>query len=127
MLSAYRRPRSSLPTTSTTKCDSSLPSPSNNESNRKLQLEAIRQEKQQVQAQLDRLTGAEDDESSSCLSCLIVGVTTCVGLSAYFAHIAYEEPAIGRETVQQAARRRPYFLAISAGWLCLGAYRLYLG
>ena len=71
-----------------------------------------------------------DDSASSeeeCKVCLWTGIITCTGLSAYFAHAAFDPP-LPHETLEQVLRqRRPLYLAISAGWLCLGAYRWHLG
>jgi hypothetical protein len=77
----------------------------------------------------------------SCASCLWTGVITCIGLSAYFAHAAYDEsPPVNITTSQpvvnkikwwqrqhQSRYTRPVFLLISTGWLGIGAYRWYLG
>jgi hypothetical protein len=70
--------------------------------------------------------GQEQDEER-CKGCLWTGLITCVGLSGYFAHAAFDPP-LPHETMQQVLRqRRPLYLAISAGWLVLGAYRWHLG
>jgi hypothetical protein len=105
--------------------------------------ELLQREKARVQAELDRLEG--------CPSCLVVGVATCVGLAGYLTHLAYELPlpepphhgaaataaagsagaaaaaAARKEAIRQALQRRPYFLSMAVGWICVGAYRLYLG
>ena len=41
--------------------------------------------------QSTKSTNQEGEES--CRSCLYTGVATCVGLSAYFAHLAFEDEA----------------------------------
>jgi hypothetical protein len=105
------------------------------ESERLLLLQQIRQQKQFVQSELDRL-GHENNDT--CPSCLYVGVVTCVGLAGYFANIAFEETSNTSTTatttnIANAASRRPsklhkpIFLLISLGWLCAGAYRWKLG
>jgi hypothetical protein len=90
----------------------------------------LEQQKATVQAELDRL-----EREGPCSSCLYTGVATCAGLAAYFTHIAYDTSDIA-ETLTRRQRhaqiklmvsRRPYFLAISAGWVVAGAYRGYLG
>ena len=90
----------------------------------------LEEQKAAVQAELDRL-----EREGPCSSCLYTGVATCAGLAAYFTHIAYDTSDIA-ETLTRRQRhsqlklmvqRRPYFLAISAGWVVAGAYRGYLG
>ena len=79
---------------------------------------ALAAKKALVQAELDKL----EKDGSSCPTCLYTGVATCLGLAAYFTHAAYE-PA----PPKASSHHRPVFLAVAAGWLCLGAYRWHLG
>lgn len=69
--------------------------------------------------------GAQHGEES-CLSCLVVGVVTCGTLAGYFATLAYEKETLP-ELKAASIRRKPVFLAISAGWVLLGMYRVHLG
>jgi hypothetical protein len=88
------------------------------------------EQKALVQAELDRL-----EREGPCSSCLYTGVATCAGLAAYFTHIAYDTSDIVTTLTRRQrhgqlklmVQRRPYFLAISAGWLVAGAYRWHLG
>jgi hypothetical protein len=88
------------------------------------------EQKALVQAELDRL-----ELEGPCSSCLYTGVATCAGLAAYFTHIAYDTSDIAATLTRRQrhaqlklmVQRRPYFLAISAGWLVAGAYRWHLG
>jgi hypothetical protein len=88
------------------------------------------EQKALVQAELDRL-----EREGPCSSCLYTGVATCAGLAAYFTHIAYDTSDIAatltrgqrHAQLKLMVQRRPYFLAISAGWLVAGAYRWHLG
>jgi hypothetical protein len=83
-----------------------------------------------VQAELDRL-----EREGPCSSCLYTGVATCAGLAAYFTHIAYDTSDIAETLTRRQKQaqlklmvsRRPYFLAISVGWVVAGAYRWHLG
>jgi hypothetical protein len=97
---------------------------------------------------VDRINDNDSGSHESCSSCLWTGVLTCIGLSAYFAHAAYEIPTAividKRQSTtivnklfpwlmkQQHHRppslyHKPVFLMISAGWLCVGAYRWHIG
>jgi len=93
------------------------------ESNRNLDGQ-IRQdivnEKARVQAEIDRLDG------ESCLSCLVTGVATCVGLAGYFGYLAMEDMHM-KPITPQVRQRIAFFGVMSVGWLGVGAYRLYLG
>jgi hypothetical protein len=88
------------------------------------------EQKALVQAELDRL-----ELEGPCSSCLYTGIATCAGLAAYFTHIAYDTSDLAATLTRRqrhaqlklAVQRRPYFLAISAGWVCVGAYRWHLG
>ena len=84
----------------------------------------IAREKARVQAELDRL-----DHQHSCLSCLVTGVGTCVGLAGYFGYLGMEEMHAQQPvmTTTQARQRMAFFGIMSVGWMGLGAYRLYLG
>jgi hypothetical protein len=90
----------------------------------------LEEQKAAVQAELDRL-----EREGPCSSCLYTGVATCAGLAAYFTHIAYDTSDIAATLTRRQRHaqlklmvsRRPYFLAISAGWLVAGAYRWHLG
>lgn len=70
-------------------------------------------------------------ENDTCPTCLYVGVTTCMGLAAYFAHMAMELP--NNKSMKNLAPpkpwrfHKPFLITMSVGWLGLGAYRLYLG
>jgi len=88
-------------------------------------------ERAKIQADLERLrrTAAEKN-NESCPSCLYVGVATSLGLASYFAHAAFEK--VDERTLTEVALRnqrynKPVFLAISVGWLGIGAYRWHLG
>jgi hypothetical protein len=91
---------------------------------------SLEQRKALVQAELDKLDG-----ESPCPSCLYTGIATCAGLSWYFTHIATDTSDLSKTATRKqqlayykiASQRRPYFLAISAGWICIGAYRWHLG
>jgi hypothetical protein len=67
----------------------------------------------------------------SCPSCLYTGVATCFGLAGYFTYIAVEDELKAGTTsvraLRQAARQRPWLLAISAGWIAIGIHRWNLG
>jgi hypothetical protein len=90
----------------------------------------LEEQKAAVQAELDRL-----EREGPCSSCLYTGVATCAGLAAYFTHIAYDTSDIAATLTRRQRHtqlklmvsRRPYFLAISAGWVVAGAYRWHLG
>lgn len=71
-------------------------------------------------------TKRADETHEYCPSCLVVGVGTCIGLAGYFAYAAFGPPT-PYETAASHVRRKPIFLAISAGWVGIGIYRLYLG
>lgn len=77
-------------------------------------------EKARVQAELDRL------EHQSCLSCLVTGVGTCLGLAGYFGYMSMEEMHI-QPVTRQVRQRIAFFGVVSVGWIGAGAYRLYLG
>ena len=83
-------------------------------------------DKQQRSSQNDRNDVNKVENDKSCLSCLIVGVCTSMGLSTYFGYVAFEPPTPS-ETVLAHMRRNSFCLAVSAGWFCIGVYRLYLG
>ena len=80
----------------------------------------IAAEKARVQARLDRL------ERKSCLSCLVTGVGTCLGLAGYFGYMAMEEMHI-QPVTRQVRQRIAFFGVVAVGWIGAGAYRLYLG
>ena len=77
-------------------------------------------EKARVQAEIDRLDG------ESCLSCLVTGVATCVGLAGYFGYLAMEDMHM-KPITPQVRQRIAFFGVMSVGWVGVGAYRLYLG
>jgi hypothetical protein len=86
-------------------------------------LEEVRREKARIQAELDRLerqSGRRQDDTERCDSCLYTGVATCAGLASYFAHMALYDAAV-------QPRHRPFLMAVSAGWIAVGAYRWKLG
>ena len=69
-----------------------------------------------------------DSSRGSCQECLITGVVTCTGLSAYFLKLASELPALGAKEATKQVKRHKYFLYCgSAAWASAGVYRLYLG
>ena len=80
----------------------------------------LAREKARVQAELDRL------DHQSCLSCLVTGVGTCLGLAGYFGYLGMEEMHIQPVTAQ-VRQRAAFFGVMSVGWIGIGAYRLYLG
>lgn len=92
-----------------------------NEQERKQFRQGIIAEKVRVQAELDRL-----DHEKSCLSCLVTGVGTCLGLAAYFGYLAMEEMEV-KPVTRQVQQRVAFFGVASLGWVGVGAYRLYLG
>lgn len=75
---------------------------------------------------------SHDDSSmntprGSCRECLITGVLTCTGLSAYFFHLASEIPE-GNQLLTRQMKTNKYFLyGGSVAWATAGIYRLYLG
>jgi hypothetical protein len=74
----------------------------------------------------------QDNEEQSCAACLYTGVATCTGLALYFAKVALlEVPDITRGMPREVAvahgRSRMGFLAMSAVWVGIGAYRWHLG
>jgi hypothetical protein len=73
-----------------------------------------------------KIIAQQEHPDHSCWSCLVVGVATCTGLAAYFTYMAFEPPPVA-ETGVAAMLRKPTFLSISVGWMCLGIYRIYLG
>lgn len=69
-----------------------------------------------------------DTSRASCRECLITGVLTCTGLSAYFFRLASELQYNSAKEVTKQARRHKYFLYGGSGaWAMAGVYRLYLG
>jgi hypothetical protein len=72
-------------------------------------------------------SSVSSSKTESCTSCYIVGVGTCTGMTAYFAYVAYEPRTALETTVAKYQQRKVFCLAVSAGWACLGIYRLYLG
>jgi hypothetical protein len=69
-----------------------------------------------------------DSSRGSCRECLITGVLTCTGLSAYFLKLASELPALGTRAATKQMKTNKYFLlGGSAVWASAGVYRLYLG
>jgi hypothetical protein len=82
---------------------------------------SLEREKARVQAEIDRL------DSSSCWGCLLTGVGTCLGLSTYFFYLGYGEEQRSQRARLRQIRQRPFYVAISASWLVVGAYRLHLG
>lgn len=88
------------------------------------------EQKALVQAELDRL-----EREGPCSSCLYTGIATCAGLATYFTHIAYDTSDLAATLTRRQrhaqlklmVQRRPYFLAISTGWVVAGAYRWHLG
>ena len=81
------------------------------------------EERAKIQGEINRL------QNESCASCLWTGVATCAGLAVYFAHAAYEidKAKLTAVAKQQQRYNKPAFMAISVGWLGIGAYRWYLG
>ena len=123
----------------TTECEPPLSCATNAPDN---ETATVQQELRQakIQGELDELRAAaaaqERKDPSSCPSCLYVGVATSLGLAAYFAHAALEEVVVDEQKIlsqvarkqqQQQRYNKPVFLAISIGWLGIGAYRWHLG
>jgi hypothetical protein len=82
----------------------------------------------------DADAAAATESKFSCPACLYTGVATCVGLSAYFAHSAYEMQRVAHYQKEAFAnssvfmKHSPHiFMAVSVGCLGLGAYRWHLG
>ena len=86
------------------------------------------------------------DSEESCKSCLYTGVATCFGLASYFAYLAMEDELTKMTTttshanfnshsfmkesgkiLRLAARNKPGFLIVSAGWVVIGVHRWNLG
>ena len=65
-----------------------------------------------------------DNDRGSCRECLITGVLTCTGLSAYFFHLATE---LRHQSTKQIKFHRNFLYGGSATWAAVGTYRLYLG
>jgi hypothetical protein len=80
-------------------------------------------------------TRPDGDDGESCTGCLWTGVGTCLGLASYFTYTAYEierDRTLHLNIMDAAGRHRhrytkPIYLAISVGWLGVGAYRYSLG
>lgn len=113
-------PKISLFSPKTSLCEENTKNNNNDITTRRL-LEDVKKEKARVQGELDRLE-AED----SCLSCLVTGVGTCIGLAGYFGYLAMEESHV-RPVTLQVRQRLAFFGVAAVGWIGAGAYRLYLG
>jgi hypothetical protein len=114
--------RSMTPSPTMTLCDdtSSTPPPENNKPPTLPRHELVRQAphpNNPYKQDIERLQKELDQES--CQACLYTGVATCMGLAAYFAHLATED-----STLQ---RNRRFLWICSAGSLVAGAYRWHLG
>jgi hypothetical protein len=74
-----------------------------------------------------------NDVSESCSSCLLVGVTTCWGLSLYVWKIAFLElpekmsTLVTKQETQVVVRHQQFLIAMGGVFAIAGAYRLYLG
>ena len=60
-----------------------------------------------------------------CEACLITGVMTCTGISAYFFKTALLD--MPESAKKEVMRQKRFLLGFGSAWAIAGAYRLYLG
>ncbi len=68
----------------------------------------------QRQASAERMAAESSASSSACMSCKVIGTTTCLGLSAYF---------VVQSKTQPSPMGRTVMLGVAGGLAALGVAR----